>query len=87
MALTLWDLWLKHSVVRDGELMVRHDTGTVVLPVKEISSHKHVSLAQVVIRLSSGQRYDLSLSCFRSGEIEALMETLRSIERKNRVRL
>lgn len=87
MAFLLWDRWIKHFVVRDGLLIVRHDAGEVRLPVKEISSHKHISYAQVVIRLFSGQRYDLSLIRFRSGEIDDLMKTLRKIERTNRVRV
>ena len=86
MALTLRDRWITHFVVRDGALVLRHDAGKVLLPVKEISSHKHISYAQVVIRLFSGRRYDLSLLCFRSKEIDELMKFLRAVERENRVR-
>jgi hypothetical protein len=87
MALTLLDRWIRHFAVRDGVLVMRHDAGKLALPVKEISSHKHVSFARVVIRLFSGHRYDLSIVCFRSEEIEGLMKTLRQISRENRVRV
>lgn len=87
MALTLLDRWIRHFWVRDGILVVRHDAGKLSLPVKEISSLKHVSFARVVIRLFSGHRYELSIVCFRSEEIAELIRTLHKVARENRVRM
>jgi hypothetical protein len=79
----LSDLWIKHFEVKDATLVVTHDSGQLTLAVKEISSHKHPSHAHFIIRLFSGQRHDLDLTCFRVDEISDFNETLKEIEREN----
>jgi len=78
------DKFGKHFRISKNNLVIDQPTTVVSIPIKEISSHKHISFAQVVIRLFSGRRYDFSLLCFRSKEIKELMILLRQIESENR---
>jgi len=79
----LYDLWTKHYWTDGPDLVIRHDSGEVRLPIEAISSHKHISLATLTIRCFSGHREDLMLTTFRSEEIEGLLKALHKIETQN----
>lgn len=84
MLRTLTDYWVKHFYYKGDSLIISHNLGELSLLRASISSHKELSLGQVVIRLFSGQRYEISLQCFRVDEIKPFFEVLRNIELKNR---